>query len=862
MGRSAKAALTAMLCSFTVISLISCGGGGSSSGDGGGTTPVAAPAQTIVSGTVQTPGGAIVFFKKPGFGDLFVSEAYAALTGLANVPDNTIVQLARLNATATSFSVISTTTTSGGRFSFNLSTLGVQPANDLIVRVAGPSGREMRAFVVGTVADISPVSETGYQLAVQSLNGGPLTNLTLQEVTDITGAVSLISTLQNIGNATSIEQAVALVKAAVGSDVSLTGFLVAAAAPGQTAEGAGDVGNYYPFDQGSIWRYSGSRIVSGQTLGYENTVLVSGQEPAPGLGVTSTIFSETNDEGENRAEKTFDVKGSSGITTYGNEDPGDNITRQLAPFKAVHFPLSLGVTTILAERSGLNWGNDEDGDGRNETFSAKLSQTVFAMEQIAVSAGTFPNSIGTVEKAIFTVNLTRGGAVTLIQTNTVWHAPGVGRVKELVQATIDGEPIVVSLSEELLGYVVNGSGSGLRVEISPSSVSLVEGRTTQLHATAFDQANNPLSGIPFAWATKDPAVATVSPTGLVTATAMGTTDILISGGSNVVPVTIGRASILPLATNDLVYDNVSQKLYVSQPGSPGSIRAVDPATGTVGPATVVGNEPNKIAISADGQSLFVSLDAESAMLFVSLPAMTAGLKSDLGPPLSILPTEKVCASDIKVLPGSNRDVAVARYRHGGVCYVGAPLDVRIYQDGVSLPNSYSGNIGIIEFSDTSSLLYGYNRFDTGQNFARMSINPSGVSLIDDTTRLLGFSRDMKQASGLVYMGNGEILDPVNLRITGSLSQSGWAVRPDPSLKKVFVITSERGDAAKLLVYDLDSLRLLGSLEIPGLRGFPFPPNFLPRLTSLVRWGTDGVAFRTSTDEVVIVRSPLVSSVVQ
>ena len=66
-------------------------------------------------------------------------------------------------------------------YSFNLSALGLQPANDLIIRVAGSAGKEMRAFVVGTVADISPVSEAAYQLAVQSLKGGPLSNLTLQE---------------------------------------------------------------------------------------------------------------------------------------------------------------------------------------------------------------------------------------------------------------------------------------------------------------------------------------------------------------------------------------------------------------------------------------------------------------------------------------------------------------------------------------------------------------------------------------------------------------------------------------------------------------------------------------------------------
>jgi hypothetical protein len=285
------------------LSISSCGSGGGS--NGGETIPtVPTPAQTIVLGKVQAPNGQIAFSRKTGLGDFFVSEACAALSGLANVPDNTIVELARLNPNATSFSVISTTTTLGGRYLFNLTELGLQPASDLMVRVAGPSGKEMRAFVVGAVADLSPVSEAAYQLATQSLHGGPLSNLTLQEISDISGAVELLAALQNSGNATSIDQAVALVKTAVGSNAQVAGFLTAAATAGQTTQGTGDVGNFYPFEQGNIWRYNGARTVSGPTIDYDNTVLVSGQGSAPGHGVMSTIFSETNAEGENRAEQS------------------------------------------------------------------------------------------------------------------------------------------------------------------------------------------------------------------------------------------------------------------------------------------------------------------------------------------------------------------------------------------------------------------------------------------------------------------------------------------------------------------------------------------------------------------------------
>jgi hypothetical protein len=170
MDKFTLTSIRTLLIPFLVLALSGCPGGG---GDGGGgTPPVATPAQTIVSGSVQAPAGQIVFFKEKSFGDLFVSEAYAALLGLANVPDNTIVELARLSPDATNLTVFSSTTTSSGRYSFNLTTLGLQPAHDLIVRVAGLGGKEMRAFVIGTVADISPVSEAAYQLTMQALTAG------------------------------------------------------------------------------------------------------------------------------------------------------------------------------------------------------------------------------------------------------------------------------------------------------------------------------------------------------------------------------------------------------------------------------------------------------------------------------------------------------------------------------------------------------------------------------------------------------------------------------------------------------------------------------------------------------------------
>jgi len=44
-----------------------------------------------------------------------------------------------------------------------------------------------------------------------------------------------------------------------------------------------------------------------------------------------------------------------------------------------------------------------------------------------------------------------------------------------------------------------------------------------------------------------------------------------------------------------------------------SLQAIDPTTGLVTSSTFVGSEPNKLAISDDGHSLYVSLDGPLAV---------------------------------------------------------------------------------------------------------------------------------------------------------------------------------------------------------------------------------------------------------
>src|SRR6266849_1799221 len=72
-----------------------------------------------------------------------------------------------------------------------------------------------------------------------------------------------------------------------------------------------------------------------------------------------------------------------------------------------------------------------------------------------------------------------------------------------------------------------------------------------------------------------------------------------------------------LATNDLVYDPGTRRIYASVPSSAGangnSITAIDPVTGAIGPSVFIGSEPGKLALSDDGRYLYVALDGAAAV---------------------------------------------------------------------------------------------------------------------------------------------------------------------------------------------------------------------------------------------------------
>src|SRR6185295_9202643 len=108
-----------------------------------------------------------------------------------------------------------------------------------------------------------------------------------------------------------------------------------------------------------------------------------------------------------------------------------------------------------------------------------------------------------------------------------------------------------------------------------------------------------------------------------------------------------------LTTNDLVYSASAGRIYASVPSSVGngnSLQAIDPTTGLVTSSTFVGSEPNKLAISDDGHSLYVSLDGSFAIRRFETLTNTPGLQFSLGVDFIF---GRYSVGDMAVAPGSS-----------------------------------------------------------------------------------------------------------------------------------------------------------------------------------------------------------------
>ena len=287
-----------------------------------------------------------------------------------------------------------------------------------------------------------------------------------------------------------------------------------------------------------------------------------------------------------------------------------------------------------------------------------------------------------------------------------------------------------------------------------------------------------------------------------------------------VPISILRLSI---TTNQIVYDSLDQKTTASRPSRIGtdgnSITRIDPLTGAVGPSVYVGSEPNKLALSDDGHSLYISLDGANAIRRYDTSTQTPGLQFSSGHrTYSIANNAPVGVSDMAVAPGNPDLLAITTFY--------PDRNVVAFNNGVELPQRATPGADFLTFTDSASTIFGSGAYQTG--LTKYSVTGSGVTDVTGNPSSF-YTYKLKYQNGLLFDSFGHIINASTRALVGTcvpkVSQSNsvdtYPFVPDTATGRVFYAVNENAPDVTIKAFDINTFVQIGSLTIPNV-GFNSP----------------------------------------
>ncbi len=221
---------------------------------------------------------------------------------------------------------------------------------------------------------------------------------------------------------------------------------------------------------------------------------------------------------------------------------------------------------------------------------------------------------------------------------------------------------------------------------------------------------------------------------------------------------VTQLTSIALAANDVIADPTNGLVYASVPSRGGtyanSVVAIDPTTAAVVKSAVVGSEPGPMALSDDGQFLYVSLAGSGSVRRVTLASFTPNLEWSLGGGV---------VEEMLVVPGAPHTVVMSTMRPN---YSPRHIGVFVYDDGVARARATSG-------------------YDISNSLAFAGAAPP------------------------VYGVDPELRTKVGAFSFSTLGQEA-TLHVDPRLGRVFLLFT-----GSITAYDMNTFQSVGSVSVPG-----------------------------------------------
>jgi hypothetical protein len=295
----------------------------------------------------------------------------------------------------------------------------------------------------------------------------------------------------------------------------------------------------------------------------------------------------------------------------------------------------------------------------------------------------------------------------------------------------------------------------------------------------------------------------------------------------------------------MVWDANRQKIYLSvsstATSNPNTVSVLDPSSGQIVATYNVGSEPDALALSGDGQYLFVGLDGSGSVVRLKLPNFIPDLTISLGSHPSFGPYQAIAMA---VAPGNPHILAVSQ---GTVAMSPTTTgSVVIFDDAVARPNvtprgSYFA--GTLAWKRDLTTLWGGNNQDSMWDLYVLGVTNSGVSLSQQHQHVFSefrFTLRYNSGNNLLYSDDGKIIDPATGQVVGNFSlpatgQTFMALDAANSLAFFMAPTKINASDWNLMSYAMGTHAATSTYTVAGVSGIP---------RKLVRWGIDGLAFKT------------------
>ncbi|WP_298955747.1 T9SS type A sorting domain-containing protein [uncultured Nonlabens sp.] len=331
---------------------------------------------------------------------------------------------------------------------------------------------------------------------------------------------------------------------------------------------------------------------------------------------------------------------------------------------------------------------------------------------------------------------------------------------------------------------------------------------------------------------------------------MKITILLITLLSSILSFSQLSVHVIPLTTNDLVYDGVTNKIYASIPSANGangnSIGVINPDTYLLENTVFMGSEPDVMAIADNGQYIYVGFNGSSTVRRFNVALQTAEIQFGLGADTS----GPNYAEDIEVMPGHPQTIAVSRRniglspRHEGVA---------IYDDGVARNITTPDHSGSnkIEFTSANSLI-GFNNESTEFGIRNLSVNDNGVTNVNLTRNVLSnFGLNFSYWSNRMYAHDGKVVDISSSPfVIGQFSNVSGPAVFDTYYNKVAFASFNFSGNIEFKRYNPNTFLLTDSLNITQASG---------TVQNIITCGNGCYAFNSSDNKVIIIKDATLST---